>query len=76
MSGIRKIQPIVCPSCGAHGQVGLGMAMIGARSDHREFACAACNGIVPFTAPRAIVGVDWNPVAIDKSAGTRPAFND
>lgn len=65
MSGIRKTAPIVCPSCGTQGTVGLGMAMLDARSDYREFHCAGCNGIVPFQASRAIIAVDWVAAAPD-----------
>ncbi len=61
MSGIRKTENIICPSCGTQGIVGLGMAMIGARSDYREFLCAGCKGTVPFQASRAIVDIAWLP---------------
>ncbi len=73
MAGIRKRETIVCPSCGANGEVGLGMAMIGARNDYREFACSICNGAVPYSAPRAILDITWSPITNSKTS-ERPSL--
>lgn len=66
MSGIRKTETVTCPNCGTHGTVGLGMAMIGARSDYREFSCAVCHGAVPFYASRAIVEIAWPQAMVNQ----------
>lgn len=73
MSGIRKTEDIVCPSCGTQGTVGLGMAMIDARSDYREFQCAGCRSRVPFQANRAIIDVAWLPPASGEEFTETPA---
>jgi hypothetical protein len=46
------------------------MAMIGARNDYREFACATCSHTVPFQAPRAIVEIAWTQVLNQSGAGS------
>lgn len=64
MSGVRQTREIACPECGTKGIVELGMAMINHTDDHKGFACVSCGGHVDVTAPRAILGLKWQPLPV------------
>lgn len=61
MTGIRQKLDVSCPQCGATGTLALGMSLVNARLEQREFACAGCKHPVAVEAPRAIVDLMWNP---------------